>query len=325
MFLYVKAKFITIMASPNVIKLTTETERLLYKRFEEEKRERIQLENLVSDLKNQIQELQRHLQHMKEKEATSSTQKNPSPAVNYETDEEELAKETDWIRQINRKKRRLNKSPSPVQDESHDEAQKQKQKVKKPPQPPPIVVENVKDYQKFYDLLTTSLSRDSFLVKMMSGDSVKISTYDEESYRSATKLLLQNNCRWYSYENKQERPIRVMAKNLHSSCLPNNIIEDLKLHGYKCLEAVNKLSWRDKEPLNMFMLSFEKDEDIKKIYNIKSVLGCKVEIQAVKTSKLIPQCKRCQAYGHTQKYCAKEPRCVKCAGKDLTKNCTKPQ
>lgn len=53
-------------------------------------------------------------------------------------------------------------------------------------------------------------------------------------------------------------------------------------------------------------------------------MGCKVEIHPLKTSKLIPQCKRCQAYGHTQKYCSKEPRCVKCTGKHLTKDCQKP-
>lgn len=72
------------------------------------------------------------------------------------------------------------------------------------------------------------------------------------------------------------------------------------------------------------MLSFDKEEDVNQIYSIKSILGCKVDIQQLKVSKLIPQCKRCQAYGHTQKYCSKEPRCVKCTGKHLKKDCQKP-
>ncbi|CAG9559411.1 unnamed protein product [Danaus chrysippus] len=62
----------------------------------------------------------------------------------------------------------------------------------------------------------------------------------------------------------------------------------------------------------------------KYIYSIKAILGCKVEVQPIKTSKLVPQCKRCQAYGHTPKYCSKEPRCVKCTGKYLTPDCKKP-
>ena len=114
-----------------------------------------------------------------------------------------------------------------------------------------------------------------------------------------------------------------MVKKLPHSCEPEAILEDLKDKNFKIIEAVNKLKWKTKEPLDMFMLTFEGSEDINKIYNIKSTLICKVEIHAYKRSKLLPQCKRCQAYEHTQKYCNK-PRCVKCAGKHLTKDCQKP-
>lgn len=75
----------------------------------------------------------------------------------------------------------------------------------------------------------------------------------------------------------------------------------------------------------MFMLTFSVDEDIKRIYEISYILGCKVEIQPLRKSKLIPQCKQCQAYGHTQKYCCRDPRCVKCTGKHHTKDCKKPE
>lgn len=40
-----------------------------------------------------------------------------------------------------------------------------------------------------------------------------------------------------------------------------------------------------------------------------------------KNTKIVSQCKRCQGYNHTQAYCRKEPRCVKCAGKHFTRNC----
>jgi hypothetical protein len=49
----------------------------------------------------------------------------------------------------------------------------------------------------------------------------------------------------------------------------------------------------------------------------------RVEIHPIRKSRLVPQCKRCQACGHTQGYCNKEPRCVKCAGKHSTKECKK--
>ncbi|CAG4948021.1 unnamed protein product [Colias eurytheme] len=316
------------MASTSPIKLITETEHLLYKHYSEEKIKREHLQNLVHDLKGQIEKLQQELSYIQGQKSTDPDKKdnNGKPMqVQYETDEEELAKETEWVRQKSRKKRKLNTSLSPPSHQADETtANKENVKPKKQPSPPPIIVENVKNYQQFYDLLSENLMKDSFIMKMMNGEKVKINSNDGDSYRAITKHLLQNNCLWYSYENKQERPIRVMAKNLHSSYVPARILEDLTSKGYKIQDAVNKLSWKNKEPLNMFMLSFDKDEDIKKIYGIKSILGCKVDIQPLKTSKLIPQCKRCQAYGHTQKYCSKEPRCVKCTGKHLTKDCNKP-
>lgn len=81
------------------------------------------------------------------------------------------------------------------------------------------------------------------------------------------------------------------------------------------------LKFKSKVPLPMFMLTFEHDENIKKIYEIKDILGMKVEIHAIRKSKLVPQCKNCQKYGHTHKYCSSNPRCVRCAGNHHTKDC----
>lgn len=44
-----------------------------------------------------------------------------------------------------------------------------------------------------------------------------------------------------------------------------------------------------------------------------------VKIEPIKVkNKNIIQCKRCKSYGHSQAYCWKQARCVKCAGKHLT-------
>lgn len=74
----------------------------------------------------------------------------------------------------------------------------------------------------------------------------------------------------------------------------------------------------------MFILTFSHEQNIDKIFEISDILGIKVEILPIKKSKLIPQCKECQAYGHTQRYSARNPKCVKCAGKHFTADCTKP-
>lgn len=116
-----------------------------------------------------------------------------------------------------------------------------------------------------------------------------------------------------------------MAVNLHHSCYPDEIVKDLRKWGYKLLKATNKLKYKTKQPLNMFMLSFRNDEDINKFFAITDFMGIRVQILPIRNSKLVPHCKQCQVYGHTQRYCAKEPRCVKCTGKHRTVDCEIPK
>jgi hypothetical protein len=124
-------------------------------------------------------------------------------------------------------------------------------------------------------------------------------------------------------EDKHTRPLRVMARNLHHSCNPGRTVSDLKARGFKVIDVANKLKWRSKETLVVFILTLSADESTNKVFQITGILGSKVEITPLRKSKLIPQCKQCQACGHTQRCCNKDPRCVKCAGKHHTKECRK--
>ena len=70
------------------------------------------------------------------------------------------------------------------------------------------------------------------------------------------------------------------------------------------------------------MLTFDKSDNIDDIYRIKTILSIVVRIEPMRRNlKMIPQCKRCQGFNHTQMYCKNEPRCVKCAGNHLSQVC----
>ncbi|XP_055840787.1 microtubule-associated protein futsch-like [Episyrphus balteatus] len=102
---------------------------------------------------------------------------------------------------------------------------------------------------------------------------------------------------------------------------------------YKILDAENIIKkerqQKDKETvvvhrgLPLFILTFDKTEKLEEIYKIKRILSLVVKIEPLKKhTKQVPQCRRCQGFNHTQTYCKKEPRRVKCAGKYLTTDCT---
>ena len=80
---------------------------------------------------------------------TSSNQE--ATRVEYFTDEEELAEETEWIRVKNKsKKRKMITSPTPLQQQ-RGVSEPPQQKDKKIPAPPPIMVDGIKVYNEFYD------------------------------------------------------------------------------------------------------------------------------------------------------------------------------
>jgi hypothetical protein len=116
-----------------------------------------------------------------------------------------------------------------------------------------------------------------------------------------------------------------MIKNLHHSYQPINIIRSLNDQGLQALNATPKLKWTTKEPLDMFIVSFHRNTDINKVFNIKTICRAAVSVEPIRTNKLIPQCKICQSFGHKRNYYNKAPKCVKCPGPHLTSECDKPQ
>lgn len=61
------------------------------------------------------------------------------------------------------------------------------------------------------------------------------------------------------------------------------------------------------------------------IYKIKNLLNAIVNFEQPYKKRDIVQCIRCQTYGHNTNYCFRGPRCVKCAEKHLTSECTRKQ
>lgn len=71
--------------------------------------------------------------------------------------------------------------------------------------------------------------------------------------------------------------------------------------------------WKTREPLNMFLATFDSNEDVKKMYEINLILHSVVLIDPVQNSRLIPQCKNCPVFGHAKTFCGKISNCVKCS------------
>lgn len=331
------------LANPNV--LIRETQALKQSTLEKENallRKRLdEMELLCRELKSKVEKLESENkvslpQNESSKMQTVIHSERSPGSHHYSTDEEELARETDWIlKRRPSKKRKAGSSPEVApQHEPNRKAQPkaEKQTISKRA-PPPINITGVTDYNSLRRILKTTIATE-FKVTSLRNDAWKIKINDAEGYRAVSQKLNNEKVQWHTYEDKSERPLRVVARGLHPSCAKEDVIGDLRDRGYNILDAVNLLKKERKRPdrgeeaimkrkLPLFVLSFDKTESQEKIYNIRTIMSMVVKIEPLRVNtKTIPQCKRCQEFNHTQAYCRKEPRCVKCAGKHSSENCS---
>lgn len=271
----------------------------------------------IKRLTMELQAAKKEIEELKKIIETLQPRRSYSP-MNSDEEEEIVNRETAWLLPKNKKRKA---SSSPPKEEKIEKNSKEAPKEQKPP---PIVVSNMENYVAIRQNLQSKTLK--FNAKMMNNNQLKINVETANDYRNVTKTLTEMQQEWHTYENKQDRPIRVMVRNLHPSCCVQEIIDELKERGFRIIQAENKMK-KTKEgliKLPLFMLTFDKSENIKKIYEIQHLCQMKVKIEAFRTGKLIPQCKKCQRYGHTQGYCQRKPICVKCAGEHLTAECPKP-
>ncbi|KAF0713133.1 PRE C2HC domain-containing protein [Aphis craccivora] len=57
------------------------------------------------------------------------------------------------------------------------------------------------------------------------------------------------------------------------------------------------------------------------MFKLESLLHTKIKIEEPQKPKIISQCQKCQAYGHTKAYCGYIPRCVRCSDDHSSSAC----
>lgn len=326
------------------VKEKTEMSENFYEKWQDEVKARKRLEDTVSKLQQHIQDLQKIVTSLDKNE--SSMQEKSVMDLAFHTDDEELSRETDWILRKSKrptKKRKPEQSPEILpQNKGNILSPKQKNPAinnktiedkEKKHTPPPIMVSGVATFS-YLKTIIKKVTEKECKYTSYSNNTWKINVAEGDTYRIITSELSNKKIQWHTYENKACRPIKIMVRGLHPSCVEKEIVEDLSIKGFQILDAKNiikkeKIASSDgekitqKRGLPLFMLTFHNQENLDKIYAIKAIMGIVVKVEPMrKNSNLIPQCKRCQAFGHTQKYCQREYACVKCAGKHPTKNCT---
>ncbi|KAK9884915.1 hypothetical protein WA026_009152 [Henosepilachna vigintioctopunctata] len=200
--------------------------------------------------------------------------------------------------------------PSPPKDE------------KKERSPPPIVL---RDKSNWTDISRKiSNARLSFTKAKNIKDGISINPVSINDYRGITRLFDSLQVEYHTYALPEEKPLKVVLRNLPFETLPEDILEDLRNQNLPA-KTVSKMTNAQKKPMPLFLVTLERTVEAKKIFDIKFVNRLAVRVESPKSKPGASQCHKCQRFHHGQSRCHAAARCVKCGGLHHSIQCTKPR
>lgn len=173
---------------------------------------------------------------------------------------------------------------------------------------PPIFVSGVEDIGPLTKLLE-EIDGKNYSLKILANNQVKILPSMSEKYLPIIEALKKKKTEFYTYQRKQDKSYKAVLRNMH----PSTDLEDLKAaieeYEHKVTRITNIRERTTQKPLPLFIIEIEPKDNNKSIYNIDKLLNIIVSFEPLRKKREIPQCQKCQGYGHI-KTTALKVRCV---------------
>lgn len=212
---------------------------------------------------------------------------------------------------------------APIDMEDTEDIQINENKRKEYIKVPPVYIHGVINYQEMMSNILTVLTEGEYYCKSLANNLIKINPKSIEAYRSLVKHCCSQGIVFHTYQAKEDKPYRVVIRNIHHSVQTNEIKAELETLGFKVRNVTNILRRVTKDPLNLFFVDLEPDVNNKKVYDVQYLLHMKIAVEPPRKSSHIAQCTRCQSYGHTKTYCTRPFSCVRCGSNHSSASCKK--
>ncbi|KAL4090786.1 hypothetical protein QTP88_025561 [Uroleucon formosanum] len=159
--------------------------------------------------------------------------------------------------------------------------------------PPPIFVKGIVNFPDLCAALIEKIGVDNFFCKS-STYSLKIQTANPDAYRTLVHFLRDQNAQFHTYQLREDKPTRVVLRNLHSSTSTELIKSELELRLFEVRKVTNVLHKTSKSPLPLFFVNLEPTVHSNDIFKLSSFLHTKIKVEEPYKPKVISQCLNCQ-------------------------------
>lgn len=150
----------------------------------------------------------------------------------------------------------------------------------------------------------------------------KISCVSHNDHKSLVKYFEKKQLPYHTYGNPAKRKMKVVIRGLPRDTVLDKVKAELKSLAVPLIR-VHKMKTKDDDtnPTMLMLAVVPYDQKGVTLLSLRKLMGHDVTVEP--PNPKINQCYRCQKWGHTERYCHGEMKCVKCAGDHNYKKCTR--
>lgn len=183
----------------------------------------------------------------------------------------------------------------------------------------PIII---RDKQKWTEISRTMTDRNiSFTKAKMVQSGIQVTPTTDMDYRQTYKLLKTQNVQFYTYTLTTDKTLKVVLRGLIQEITEDEVAADLTDKGFEVLKVIRMKGKTGPAPLVLV----EVPREYNSIYKLTRCCNLTVKTETPNARPGIVQCHRCQLFGHVQKHCNSDYKCLKCGLGHSTHECTKPK
>lgn len=150
---------------------------------------------------------------------------------------------------------------------------------------------------------------------------IQVTPATENDYRQTYKLLQTLKIQFYTYTLNADKTIKVVLRGVIQEVTDEDVKTDLTDKGFEVLKVVRMKGKTGPAPLVLV----EVPREYNSIYKITRCCNLTITTEKPNARPGIVQCHRCQLFGHVQRHCHSNYRCLKCGESHSTHECTKPK
>jgi hypothetical protein len=191
----------------------------------------------------------------------------------------------------------------------------------------PIYVSGVVDTRDFLSQIRASCP--SGLTAQIKWEKLMLVPHTAEGFRATVSMLrspdVGGGMTFHTFSLPEDRCVRLLVRNLGRR-MPEGIVkEELDNFGIRVQAILQLRSGRrgqetsNAHPLTPhFIVSVAREPDVARLRCLTELCGLRVSVETYIAPKGPLQCRHCQRFGHTQRYCGYAPHCVACGEAHLS-------